>query len=234
MDLDLRLQRAFDRVELVSGMIGNPGDGRMCIMSLVAFLAGEDHSDAPGCASPLIQAFAVRINDSMPYEMRQRLKPFAPRIIGTNDGRDRERAEVLYRMFAVGLLPETADSPLNGPTARRGGLLSVLRGLWRWLRKDDHERLLACARSDDDGVEMAGRAARLIIRSARHAPDARAREDAWNVAIGVLDRLCDVGASIRRGSGMRAERLAQLVEAPPSREGGPARADAFPLFPLYR
>ena len=35
MDLDPRLQRAFDRVELVSGSIGNPGDGRMCIMSLV-------------------------------------------------------------------------------------------------------------------------------------------------------------------------------------------------------
>src|SRR3954453_23206268 len=32
MDLDLRLQRAFDRVELVSGTIGNPGDGRMCLM----------------------------------------------------------------------------------------------------------------------------------------------------------------------------------------------------------
>src|SRR3954447_9635227 len=112
MDLNLRLQRAFDRVELVSGTIGNPGNGRMCLMSLVAFLAGEDHSDAPGCASPLIQAFAVRINDSMPYEMRQRLKPFAPRIIGTNDGLDRKRAQVLRRMFAVEPLPEVPDPSL--------------------------------------------------------------------------------------------------------------------------
>ena len=40
MDLNLRLQRALDRVELVSGSIGNPSQGRMCIMSLVAFLAG--------------------------------------------------------------------------------------------------------------------------------------------------------------------------------------------------
>ena len=92
MDLDLRLQRALDRVELVSGSIGDPGQGRMCLMSLVAFLAGEGHSDAPGCASPLIQAFAVAVNDLMPRAARQRLKPFAPRIIGTNDGLDGARA----------------------------------------------------------------------------------------------------------------------------------------------
>src|SRR4051812_15120531 len=71
MDLDLRLQRSLNRVELVGGTIGNPGDGRLCLMSLVAFLAGEDHSDAPGCASPLIQAFAIRINDNMPHAARQ-------------------------------------------------------------------------------------------------------------------------------------------------------------------
>src|SRR3954447_1181222 len=99
MDLNLRLQRAFDRVELVSGTIGNPGDGRMCLMSLVAFLAGEDHSDAPGCASPLIQAFAVQINDHMPDAARQRLKPFAPRIIGTNDGLDGARVQVLSQVL---------------------------------------------------------------------------------------------------------------------------------------
>jgi hypothetical protein len=71
MELDLRLQRALDGVELVSGTIGNPSDGRMCLMSLVAFLAGEDHTDSPHCASPLIQAFAIRINDNMPYKARQ-------------------------------------------------------------------------------------------------------------------------------------------------------------------
>src|SRR4051812_46855591 len=69
MDLDLHLQRSFDRVELVSGTIGNPGDGKMCLMSLVAFLGGEEHSDSPECASPLIQAFAVRINDNMPHKL---------------------------------------------------------------------------------------------------------------------------------------------------------------------
>src|SRR3954464_15922454 len=105
MNLDVGLQRAFDRVELVSGSIGNRGEGRMCLMSLVAFLAGEHHSDSPGCASPLIQTFAVLVNDHMPRAARQRLKPFAPRIIGTDDGLDGARAEVLRRALAEGILP---------------------------------------------------------------------------------------------------------------------------------
>ena len=115
MDLDVRLHRAFDRVELVSGSIGNPGEGRMCLMSLVAFLAGEAHSDTPRCASPLIQTFAVLVNDHMPREARQRLKPFAPRIIGTNDGFDRVRTEILRHALAEGILARAPDECLTEP-----------------------------------------------------------------------------------------------------------------------
>jgi hypothetical protein len=57
-------------------------------MSFVACLAGEKESDAPRCASPVIRAFAILINEQMPREVRQRLKPFAPRIVGTKDGLD--------------------------------------------------------------------------------------------------------------------------------------------------
>src|SRR5215217_2007056 len=206
MDLDVGLQRAFDRIELVSGSIGNPGEGRMCLMSLVAFLAGEAHSDAPGCASPLIQTFAVVINDHMPHGARQRLKPFAPRIIGTNDGFDSLRGGILRHAFAEGILAKALGQCLTEPAPL--GRLSRLRRLWHWLRKDERRRLLAL--SGDDGVNLAREAARLIARSARRAPCAREQERHWDAAIGLLDRLCDVGASVRRGPGIQAERLAQL------------------------
>src|SRR5215218_969855 len=133
MDLYPSLQRAFDRVELVSGSIGSPGEGRMCLMSLVAFLAGEQHSDAPGCASPLIQTFAVVINDHMPREARQRLKPFAPRIIGTNDGFDSVRAEVLRHAVSEGILVKALGQCLTEPAAPARGRLPLFRRLWRWL-----------------------------------------------------------------------------------------------------
>ena len=224
MDLEPRLQRAFDKVELVGGSIGDPGDGRMCLMSLVAFLAGEPHSDSPGCASPLIQTFAVLVNDHMPRAARQRLKPFAPRIIGTKDGLDRLRVAVLRQALAEEIPPETPGQQLTDRTAPAMGRFAKLRRLWRWLRKDERGRLLDRALSRDDGVYLAREAARLIARSARHAQDARERERHWDAAIGLLDRLCDVGVpAARRGPGVRAERLARLERTPRPRQDAPGR-----------
>ncbi len=224
MDLDPRLQRALDRVELVGCSIGDPGDGRMCLMSLVAFLAGEPHSDSPGCASPLIQTFAVLVNDHMPRAARQRLKPFAPRIIGTNDGFDGARAAVLLHALAEGVLAGAPGQDLARAAAPpNGGVFAKLRHLWRWLRKDEQDRLLHCARYGDDGVDLAREAARLIARSARRAPGAREQERHWDAAIGLLDRLCDVGALRRRGPDIWAERVAQLENTPRSRQDASGR-----------
>ena len=222
MDLQPSLQRAFDRIELVSGSIGDPDEGRMCLMSLVAFLAGEQHSDAPGCASPLIQTFAVVINDHMPHGARQRLKPFAPRIIGTSDGFDQVRAEILRHALAEGSLAKASGRCRTEPAPPQGRL-SRLRRLWRWLRKDEQGRLLAL--SGDDGVNLAREAARLVARSARRAPCAREQERHWDAAIGLLDRLCDVGAPARCGPGIRAERLAQLEGTPRPRQDAPGREE---------
>ncbi len=234
MDLDLRLQRAFDRVELVGGSIGDPGDGRMCLMSLVAFLAGEGHSDSPGCASPLIQAFAVAINDHMPHAARQRLKPFAPRIIGTDDGFDRLRAAVLRQALAEEIPPEAPAGPRpTGHGAPAKGGFAKLRRLWRWLRQDERGRMLDCALSRDDGVYLAREAARLVARAARRAPGAREQERYWDAAIALLDRLCDVGApAARRGPGVRAERLARLEDTPRPRQDPCGREEGKPALHL--
>jgi hypothetical protein len=124
--MDLKLQRVFDSVELVSG-IGDRDEGRMCIMSLVACLAGAAHTDRPACASPMIRAFAIPINDHMPRKTRQRLKLFAPRILDTNDGLDRERAAVLRRALTEEILPRVSD-PGRPPAGALPGA-ALFRGL---------------------------------------------------------------------------------------------------------
>ena len=57
MIVDLELQRLYDRVRLVRGK-GDRRAGTLCIMTFVALLAGERHTDAPSTASPVLRALA--------------------------------------------------------------------------------------------------------------------------------------------------------------------------------
>ncbi len=57
----------------------------MCVMEAVSYVAGEPWSDMPLCACPVITAFCVSWNDSLPSdaERDRLLKPFIPLIVGT-------------------------------------------------------------------------------------------------------------------------------------------------------
>ena len=69
---------------LHSGSHGTFDEGH-CAMELVAWLAGEPHSDSPACASPVITAFVRSWNDGLPSdEDRARiLGPLLPRVVGS-------------------------------------------------------------------------------------------------------------------------------------------------------
>jgi hypothetical protein len=54
-------------------------------MEMVAYLAGEDHSDKPECTCPVIAAFVRRLNDAMPNDdiRTSLLLPLVPKLVGT-------------------------------------------------------------------------------------------------------------------------------------------------------
>jgi hypothetical protein len=56
-----------------------------CVMEAVSYIAGEPWSDAPQCACPVITAFMVSWNDSLPSnaERDRLLKPLIPLLVGT-------------------------------------------------------------------------------------------------------------------------------------------------------
>ena len=68
----------------------HPGSDRMCVMEAVAMLAGEEWSDHPQCASPVIGAFLRSWNDSLPDDDRQQLKQYIPRLINSRGTEDQE------------------------------------------------------------------------------------------------------------------------------------------------
>jgi hypothetical protein len=226
MHLDLRLERALERVELVTG-VGTRDAGRMCVMSLVACLAGEEHTDSPSCASSLNRAFAIPLNDNMPHAVRQRLKPFAPRILGTQDGQDAARADLLRRALAEEILPRLGGRQPQ-PARRFAGPLWRLWSMLGMRRLErEAEWMMDRAVALADGADMAraiaaaGAVGRLLARAAREETDPREADRLWDLAIGLLDRLCDVGGERPAVQTAWAARLEQVFDAR-SAQGLPA------------
>ena len=86
----------LETITLKSGSHATREEG-VCAMEAVAWLAGEPHSDAPECASPVIGAFLRSWNDALPTdEGRQRLlRPLLPLVIGTRA----DNATELWRSY---------------------------------------------------------------------------------------------------------------------------------------
>jgi hypothetical protein len=62
-------------------------DAGMCAMEMVAYIAGEKHSDQPQCACPVLTKFVVAFNDGLRSdEERDRLlRPVLVRLVGTRN-----------------------------------------------------------------------------------------------------------------------------------------------------
>ena len=85
-----------DRLEVLaksnlqSGAHDDLEDGA-CAMEMVAYLAEEEHSDAPECACPVLTSFVWSWNDSLSETDRNRLlKPLIPRLVGTRATKEAE------------------------------------------------------------------------------------------------------------------------------------------------
>lgn len=80
----------------------------MCAMEMVAWLAGEPHSDEPVCACPVLAAFVRAVNDSLSDEARNRfLRPLVPQLVNTRGSAadERQRGNVLLDGLVRELVP---------------------------------------------------------------------------------------------------------------------------------
>lgn len=203
MSVDLQLERLYDRIKLVSGA-GKPGRGKLCIMSFVAYLAGEPHGDRPETASSIIRNFAIRLNDGVGAEWRQELKPFAPRIIGTNDGEDRARSEMLLRTMVDEVLPRArAEQGRSLTDTIQSANPNTLSGPYTPHDTSDVRELLAhltygTGFAFDQAYPLLGTwAGNLIVILLHGASTQESRRWYWNKGVELLDRLCDVGVGAR-------------------------------------
>ncbi len=204
MSVNMQFERLYDRIELVRGLGSRP-IGKLCIMSFVAYLAGERHTDHPRVASSFIRNFAIRLNDGTTSSLRQELKPFAPRIIVTNDGRDVERAAVVFQTIVDDVLPRIAvdfpDAQHDEQTKKRTGSPFTFDAWWGGSGSPysvtSSIRNIHAAQDSGDCLLVGTWAGHLLATLTCDAPTSTARRWYWAKALELLDRLCDVGAEHR-------------------------------------
>jgi hypothetical protein len=174
---------------LKSGSHESREDG-MCAMEWISYLAGEEHTDAPQCVDPVLRQFGILLNDVLPDDLRQRLRPYLARMIGTaHDGRARER------LFMVGdwAVRVAAAAAME---AERPDLAAKLRGVPKVVDKASAQHAAGVAYEAAraaDGVAYpaayAAYAAYAVAASAADAADAAMWEKLLPSALDLLDKM---------------------------------------------
>lgn len=87
---DLRRLLPGGELDVSSHDVGYDGTPEgVCLMEAVAWVAGEEHSDHPSCACPVLTDIGIDINDSTDNAGRQRLIPAIPALIRSKTGSKR-------------------------------------------------------------------------------------------------------------------------------------------------
>lgn len=104
----------LESLELSHGGHASRNDG-VCLMEAVAYFAGEEHSDRPACACPVLTRYGIGLNDCMPAAQRQKLKALIPSLVGTrNEALEKRRgyflAERAMHLFLPIALRQAANA----------------------------------------------------------------------------------------------------------------------------
>ena len=101
-------------------------DDGVCLLEAVAWWAGEDHGDHPSCVSRVLGSFGRSLNDVLPDEKRQQLRPYITLMPGTAaDGLDETRGYLALDWLIRTYTPAWLD--LAGLTEEAAALRDLRR-----------------------------------------------------------------------------------------------------------
>ena len=185
-----------------------------------AFLAGEPHAYRQACISQSILHFVWILNDRTDDQIRQRLLPFVPRLVGTAT-RQHEWARIEHftwsaiRVFAPAALRAQghrghAIELVNSKSLQQAG--AVAQSIRKTLSKEEtgspaHLAVYSAYRAAVSAAEIM-RSGRLSLRDAHSLPghaSASAAEQAhragasgWDLAFDALDLALEIGTLANR------------------------------------
>jgi len=154
----------------------------LCLLEAVAWFAGEPHTDHPACVSPVLGAFGRSLNDILPDEKRQQLRPYITLLPGTaGDDLDQVRGYLALDWLIRIWTPAWLD--LAGLSEEARALRDLRQIADRAAARSARPAVLAArdkaAAAGDDAGDAAGAAA---WAAAGAAAGAAARDDAWDDA----------------------------------------------------
>lgn len=142
-------------VRLTAGAHSSPQEG-VCVVELASVIAKEEFSDRPHCVCPVIGAFLRGWNDRASHAERQRLSPYAARIVGSRRSRQvtRERREICLDWAGADLIQDGARPRLY--RARMRFRIAVFCSLGAAVRLSegagDYASRVAAARGDTESA----------------------------------------------------------------------------------
>jgi len=151
-------------------------DSTFCVMEAVAFVAGEEWSDHPACACPVISAFLRSWNDGLPTDAdRDRLlKALIPKLVGTKNEKLEQRRSL---MCADWLIRKHTPAWLRlAGLTKQAGSLEALPEITAMAQYPSLRGPLEAVRADANAARDAAWAA------ARDAAWDAARDAAWDAA----------------------------------------------------
>jgi hypothetical protein len=203
------MMRLHDQFPLRRGAHDRRSDG-MCAMEMVSWLAGEEHSDEPQCACPVIAAYVRAVNDGMPTDQARDhwLRPLVPQFVNTRGtiADERRRGFLVADALVRTLVPHLLDKRKLGDEAAalravpeitdRESARAALRALDHWAR-DQHAARWVLQRAID-GLEPA-RFVAGAVQVVRRAGDAQA----WQLAAELAAMLAHAPAPAASGDDLR-------------------------------
>jgi hypothetical protein len=178
----------------------------VCLLEAVAWLAGEKHTDAPACASPILAEYGRALNDAIlprRTDLEPRLRSLAPRLVGTAGRPDLDQraglmaADWLIRVYTpawlrVAGLTEHADALAARDLIRSWDSLPTANVAAAYSAAKDAAYSAAYRAAWSAAKDAAWSAARNAVWSA--AKDA-AKDAAWSAAEDVAWRAVRDAAS---------------------------------------
>ena len=183
-------------ITLLSGAHSSAEEG-FCAMELASWIAGEEHSDHPECACPIIAGFMRSWNDDLPDDERTRLLlPVIPRLVGTkgSNALEARRATMAADWYVCVATP--AWLRLAG-LDKHADTLAAFSEITSFENTPSIRPALEAARKDVEAAwsaawSIAWSAARSAARSAAESALSKTKTELQASALDLLNRMIDV------------------------------------------